>query len=144
MSGTPLARYADWYHALSDDLRGHLAPLLLGGERAAMDLQPVAGDPARDATRAAELAERTDAVLADPAVREQWTGEEAVARLDEGARGPGRRTTIRERAVSRSIEWMRALEQWAALRDSGLAGRRIERWRVKTEGAEGRSEQPLE
>ena len=145
-SGTPLSRYADWYDALSDELRAHLTPLLFRGESegTTAELQVVAGDPGRDAGRAAELAARTDAVLADPAVREQWTGEEALARLDAETRGTGRRTTVRERAVSRSIEWMRALEQWAALRDSGLAGRRIERWRVKTEGTDGRSDQPPE
>jgi hypothetical protein len=143
-SGTPLSRYADWYDALSDDLRAHLTPLLFEGEGTSVELQGGVGDPGLAAGRAAELAARTDAVLADPAVREQWTGEEALARLDPEARGSGRRTTIRERAISRSIEWMRALEQWAALRDSGLAGRRIERWRVKTEGTDGRSDQPPE
>lgn len=145
-SGSPLSRYADWYEALSDDLRAHLTPLLFGGETegTSVELHSVGGDPGRDAGRAAELAARTDAVLADPAVRERWTGEEALARLDAEAHGSGRRTTIRERAVSRSIEWMRALEHWAALRDSGLAGRRIERWRVKTTSSEGRSDQAPE
>lgn len=138
-SGTPLSRYAEWYGALPADLRAHLAPLLFG--EGPVGLSIAGGDPARDADRAAELAARTDAALADPAVRERWTGEGALAGLD-GASHDAPRRTIREHAVSRSVEWLRAVEQWALLRARGLAGRRIERWRVKSEGSDGRTDRP--
>lgn len=94
-----------WYERLDPALRAHLAkhigvPALPSGVR----------DPVREAELAMRLAVRTDAVLADLTVREQWvTGNE----------------------VQRTMEWMRAVEHWAGIRATALAGRRIERWLAK-------------
>lgn len=116
--GTPLSRWVDWYDALTPELRRHLAahlsvPGLPELERTiGSRLSRVAREPSREADLAVRLVVRTDAVLSDPAIRDAWvTGE--------------------GRVIARTMEWMRAVEEWGSLRARALAGRRIERWLAK-------------
>lgn len=156
---TPIGRWLAWFEGLDAPLRAHLAVHLVRGEllgslddevdepRAgrttlALRLQRAARDPARDAEIAVALAERTDRTLADAALRASWTGEDELRRdeLDARASDPGIDDHLRrrrEQATQRSLEWVRACDAWARLRATGLADRRIGRWREKKTTSDG-------
>ncbi|MDQ3037902.1 MAG: hypothetical protein M3Y87_36240 [Myxococcota bacterium] len=149
---TPLGRWLEWFEGLDAPLRAHLAShvlrpeLLVPSEETpstgagrltlSLRLQRAAREPVKDAEIAGTLAERTDRALADARVRASWTGEDDlrrseldVAPSDQGVEDHLRRR--REEATQRSLEWVRASDEWARLRTTGLADRRIERWREK-------------
>ncbi len=157
----PLARFVDWYEALSVELRAHIGTHLFRPgmpqaespfedaprtRRTTMGarLSMIGREPERQAELVQMLAARTDEVFADAAVKELFTGEskaaeEARIAAEVGpmvfARGSLEDSHARRRAdeaiIARSMEWMRAAEQWAGLREAGLAPRRIERWLEK-------------
>lgn len=149
---SPLGRWLEWFEGLDAPLRAHLAAHVLRPELLAasdeppssgagrvtlsLRLQRAAREPLRDAEIAVTLAERTDRALADARVRASWTGEDELRRadVDMGTSDPGVEDHLRRRreeATQRSLAWVRATDEWARLRTTGLADRRIERWREK-------------
>jgi hypothetical protein len=131
---TPVLRWLAWFEVLPGPLRAHLATHLALKEL--LPLERAVHDPEEDATIATMLAERTDRAISDAYVRASFTGEAELRRMDIGMRAPDPEIDkhfrkLRDQMTHRSFEWACASESWAQLRRTGLADRRIIRWREK-------------